>query len=110
MSFFDSKFVRDEIEEITKLQEKIYDKMYSFASMNNEDKIIHIEMLEDLLNRQQVMFTRLKLSNDPQAEDIKNQIMRAARTLGFPENVDLNYVLSKMNDAVGKMKEHLRQN
>ena len=45
MSIFDSKFVRDEIEEITKLQEKIYDKMYSFASMNNEDKIIHIEML-----------------------------------------------------------------
>ena len=110
MSFFDSRIVQKEVEEITELQEKIYSKMYSFASMSNEDKIRHIEMLEDLLNRQQIMFTRMNLSEDPEAKGMRDQIMKAARELGFPENVNLNYVLSKMGDVVSNMKESLKEN
>ena len=67
MSFFKSEFVQKELEEISRLQEEIYEKIYSFAGMNKEDKLIHVELLEDLLNKQRVLYTRMSLSDDPDA-------------------------------------------
>ena len=89
MSFFQSEFVQQEMKEIADLQEKIYSKVFSFASMGKEDKIEHVEMLEDLLKKQQVLYTRMSLSDDPEAKKMKESIMSSARQLGFPQDVDL---------------------
>ena len=48
MSFFQSDIVQAEMKEIAELQEQIYMKVFEFASMTNEDKIEHVEMLEEL--------------------------------------------------------------
>ena len=61
MSFFNSDLVKKEMEEITELQEKIYDSVFKFPTMNNKEKLEHIEILEKLLNKQQILYTRLRL-------------------------------------------------
>ena len=77
------------------------------SSMTKEDKLEHIEMLEQLLKKQQVLYTRLSLSDDPEAKQMKENIMISARQLGFPEDVDLGYVFSNMTNIIENMKKSL---
>ena len=67
MSFFDSEIVQGEMKEISKLQDEIYAKVFSFSSMDADDKMEHVEMLEELLKKQKILYTRLSLSDDPEA-------------------------------------------
>jgi len=108
MSFFKSDIVQSELKEISDLQEKIYNKVFSFASMSNEDKIEHVEMLEELLKKQRILYTRMSLSDDPEAKQMKESIMSSARQLGFSRDVDLGYVFSNMTNIIDNMKKSIR--
>ena len=107
MSFFDSEIVQDEMKQIAELQEAIYEKVFSFSTMTNEDKLEHVEMLEELLKKQQVLYTRMSLSNDPEAKIMKENIIESAQQLGFPPDVDLAYVFKNMTHIVDNMRKHL---
>ena len=108
MSFFKSEFVQKELEEISRLQEEIYEKIYSFASMNKEDKLIHVELLEDLLNKQRILYTRMSLSDDPDAKMMKESIIAQAQMLGFPPDTDVAYVFGNMTKIIENMKDSIR--
>lgn len=109
MSFFKSDIVQQELKEISELQEKIYQRVFEFHSMTNEDKLNHVEMLEDLLNKQRVLYTRMSLSDDPSAKEMKESILLQARQLGFPPDVDLSYVFGNMTHIIDNMKKSLRE-
>ena len=104
MSFFESEIVKKEMEDITDLQEKIYESVFKFPTMDNKDKLEHIEMLENLLSKQKILYTRLSLSDDPKAVEMKENIMREAKMIGFPEDVDLSYVFANMSTMIQNMK------
>ena len=107
MSFFDSEFVRAEMAEIHELQEEIYGNVMQFTFMNNEDKSKHILILERLIEKQKIMYTRLSLSNDPEAKKMLDEIIKSAAMMGLPQNVDMNIVWKQMTDMVGMMKQQL---
>ena len=107
MSFFESELVQEEMKRIQELQEEIYAKVFSFPTMTNKDKIEHVDMLEELLKKQQVLYTRMSLSNDPEAKIMKENIMQSAQQLGFPPDVDLTYVFKNMTHIVDNMRKHL---
>ena len=109
-SFFDSEFVREEIKVITEIQDEIYSKVFEFATMTKEDKIIHIDKLSTLLEKQKILYTRLKLSDDPEAERMREEIMRNAVALGFSQDVDITYVFSNMSKVLDNMKTGLIDN
>ena len=67
MSFFRSEMVQKELKEITDLQQEIYQKVFEFPTMDRDEKIKHVEKLGDLLDKQRVLYTRLKLSDDPES-------------------------------------------
>ena len=104
MSFFDSEVVRAEMVEISELQEEIYTNVFKFPTMSKEDQRYHIEVLERLLDKQKVMYTRLSLSDDPEAKVMKDSIIQSAKSMGLPSNVDVNL----MFDQMGKMVEMMR--
>ena len=108
MSFFSSKIVQQEMKEISELQEKIYEKVFAFSTMDKNDKLQHIEMLEELLNKQRVLYTRMTLSDDPAAKEMKESILTQAKQLGFPPDVDLSYVFGNMTHIIDNMKKSLR--
>ena len=99
MSFFNSEVVRAEMAEISELQEEIYTNVFKFPTMSKEDQRYHIEVLERLLDKQKVMYTRLSLSDDPEAKMMKDSIIQSAKSMGLPSNVDVNL----MFDQMGKM-------
>ena len=107
MSFFSSELVRAELAEISELQESIYTNVFKFPSMPNDEKIEHVDMLEKLLDKQRVLYTRLSLSDDPEAIEMKNQIAQSALMMGLPENVDMNLIFNNMGKMLELMKKHI---
>jgi hypothetical protein len=107
MSFFDSEFVRAEMTEISELQEEIYGSVLKFPSMTKEDKILHVDLLEKLLSKQQVLYTRMSLSDDPEAQEMKERISDSARMMGLPSGVDMNVIFSNMTKMLEVMKEQI---
>ena len=91
--FFESEIVQDELNEINKMQEEVYGNMMSFNDLDLDEKIEHIEHLSELLDKQKVMYTRLALSDDPQAVEMKEKLRQSVTMLGFPEGTDISVLL-----------------
>ena len=107
MSFFDSEFVRAEMAEISELQEEIYGSVFKFPTMSKDDKVMHVNLLEKLLKKQQILYTRLSLSDDPEAQEMKQRISHSAQLMGLPAGVDMNVVLTNMSKMLELMKEQI---
>ena len=107
MSFFDSDIVRAEMTEVQELQEEVYSNVMKFYYMNDADKKHHIGLLEKLIEKQKIMYTRLSLSDDPNAIEMKEQILSSAVMMGLPNSVDMNLVFNQMGDMVSMMKQQL---
>ena len=75
--FFDSEIIQEELAEINRLQEEIYGTLLSFSDMEKDERMENVEKLQTLLNKQQIMYTRLSLSDDPQAVEMKENLRRS---------------------------------
>ena len=107
MSFFDSEVVRAEMAEISELQEDVYKNVFKFPSMNKEKKVQHVEMLEKLLEKQKVLYTRLSLSDDPEAKLMKDKIIESATMMGLPSGTDLSVIFNNMSKMLDVMKQQI---
>ena len=105
MTFFQSDVVRAELAEIQELQEEVYGALFKFPTMPKEDKQCHVECLERLIEKQKILFTRLSLSDDPQAKVMKENILKGAKDMGLPTNVDMNLVFDDIHKMVDVMKK-----
>ena len=107
MSFFDSDIVQQEMKEISEIQDEIYAKVFSFATMSEEDKLYHVDMLEDLLSKQKILYTRLSLSDDPEAKMMKERITDSAVAMGMPKDVDMSVIFSNMASLLDTMRQQI---
>jgi hypothetical protein len=106
-SFFDSDIIREELQEINKLQEEIYGSILTFAIMTRESKLEHIEKLSLLLEKQRVMYTRLSLSDDPTAVEMKENLRKSVALMGFSPETDINLLFNSMNKTIESLKQYL---
>ena len=104
MSFFDSEMVQEEVNTIAKIQKKIVKELPSFFIMDTNQKLEHINLLSELLEKQQILYTRLSLSNDPDALKIKNQMIESAKILGFGPNPNVNSVFKSMQETIDSLR------
>ena len=107
MSFFDSEVVRAEMAEIHELQEEVYTNVFKYPMMTKEDQRYHVEILERLCDKQRVLYTRLSLSDDPQAKKMKEKIIHGAASMGLPQSVDMNSLFTEMGQVVQNMIDQL---
>ena len=107
MSFFESDVVRAELAEISELQEEVYTNVFKFPSMTKEDKLYHVEILQRLIEKQKILYTRLSLSDDPEAKVMKDSIIQSAKSMGLPSNVDVNLMFDQMSKMVEMMRGQL---
>ena len=105
--FFDSDIVREELQEINQLQMSIYRNAMKFGTFSRDDKVDHIEKLTELLERQKVMYTRISLSDDKEAIDLKNHLQKSVELMGFPEGTDMLLLFSGMSNTIENMKSQL---
>ena len=105
--FFQSEVVRAEMAEIAELQEEVYNNIFKFPSLTREDQKYHVNILEKLIDKQKVLYTRLSLSDDAEAQEMKKRITESASMFGLPDNVDMNLLFNNMSQAVELMKNHI---
>ncbi len=107
MSFFESDVVRAEMTEISELQEDVYRNIFNFSSMNTEEQLFHVAMLERLLDKQKVLYARLSLSDDPEAKQMKDKIIESATMMGLPQGTDMSMVFNNMSKMLQLMKKQI---
>jgi hypothetical protein len=106
-NFFESDIIQDELKEINQLQEYIYGSILSFGMMTRETKLEHIEKLEILLEKQKVMYTRLSLSEDPKAVEMKENLRKSVALMGFPPDTDMQILFNSMTKTIQSLKQYI---
>ena len=81
--------------------------MMSFNYLDLDEKIEHIEHLSELLDKQKVMYTRLALSDDPQAVEMKEKLRQSVTMLGFPEGTDISVLFDSMRQTIESLKQNV---
>ena len=107
MSFFNSEVVRAEMTEIQELQEEVYGNVFKFPSIDKEEKKFHVSLLEKLIDKQRILYTRLSLSDDPEAKMMKSRIVESATMMGLPKDVDISVIFSNMGKMLDAMKQQI---
>lgn len=107
MSFFDSELVQKEMQDIQDLHEKIYTSMFAYSTLSNEDRMNHIDCMEQLISKQRILYTRLSLSDDPIAKEMKANLEKTAMSMGMPDDMDMNTIFNTMEEIINKMKGRL---
>ena len=103
--FFDSEIIQEEIEEINELQKMLYGNVMQFPTMEHDEKVEHIDLLTELLEKQKVMYTRLSLSDDPDAIKMKEHLQKSIPLMGFPRGTDMNLLFEGMKETISKLKD-----
>ena len=105
--FFKSNIVREELEDINRLQAVIYEDSQNYVSLNREERVEHIENLTELLEKQRVMYTRLSLSDDPAAKKMKGELEKSVLMLGFPPGTDISVLFNGMTQTIESLKSKI---
>ena len=106
-NFFDSEIVKKELVEINKLQEHVYSRAFGYPFMSREDKVEHIDKLVTLLEKQKVMYTRLSLSDSPEAKKMQDTLQKSISSMGFPPGTDMQILFSSMNETIQTLKQNI---
>lgn len=107
--FFESEVVQQEMLEVSKLQEKVYSQVFQFPYLDREGKISHIKDLEKLMEKQQILYMRMALSDDSDAIEMKERIKDSASLMGLPENIDMNALFANMSRLIQELKNQLAE-
>ena len=107
MIFFSSDIVQEEVRKLSELQKEVYSNMFDFALMDKEGQLEHLNALERLIEAQKILYTRLSLSDDPEAQEMKQRIIDHAVEMGMPRNVDLFTLLDNMRVLLENTKNQV---
>lgn len=103
--FFDSDIVREEAKEMERLQMEAMELTLAapLSGGTKEAQLNYIHTVRSLVEKQQIFYTRLKLSDDPRATEMCEQIEQGAKMLyGWWETAD---VLSLMREMLSKLDQ-----
>ena len=106
-NFFDSEIIQEELKEINTLQEEIYGSLLAFSTMDRDARIDKVDKLAKLLEKQRVMYTRLSLSDDPMAVEMKENLRKSVALMGFPPETDMSVLFNSMNQTIESLKQYL---
>ena len=106
-AFFESEIIKEALDDINKLQEDVYGKLVHFHMMTYDEQIDHVSKLTELLDKQRIMYTRLSLSDDPEAVVMKERLNTTVTMMGYPEGTDMAVLFKNMHATIDALKEFL---
>ena len=106
-NFFNSELVQKELKEINELSETLYESLFSFIVMPREEKIEHINKMTELLEKQQIMYTRISLSDDPEAIEIRENLKKSVVIMGFAQDTDMSILFGNMKQTIESLKNYI---
>ncbi len=105
--FFKSEMVRGDLQEMAELQRFCFQSMVAFPVLSPEKKMEYFNVLETLIEKQKIFYTRLSLSDDPEAIEMVESMKQSAVMLGANANLPMAEIFNDLLKKVQAMKEEL---
>lgn len=107
--FFKNEMVRGDIQEMSDLQQYCMRAMMSFPVLSPEKQYEYFEVLSTLIEKQKIFYTRLSLSDDPEARDMLKSMKDGAVLLGAEPGDDILEMFNDLLEKVEKMKQEAQR-
>ena len=101
--FFRSELVRGDIQEMMELQQLCFKYAMSFPLLNNEKKLEYLEALQLMIEKQEIMYARMQLSDDPEAKTVLENMKQGIIMMGADPNTDIKTMFDELKRKVGYM-------
>ena len=107
--FFDSDIVQNEAKEMEFLQMKAMELTLAGPMQGSkEEQLEYIQVVRSLVEKQQIFYTRLKLSDDRRAVEMCEQIEQGAKMLyGWWETADVLSLMREMLDKLDQFEKEI---
>jgi len=108
--FFDSPVVRASLVEIQELQEELMHNMMAGGMLRpptSQQGKEQLDLMRKLIDKQKNFIFRLTLSDDPKANEMKEQIMESARFLGMKSGEDINEFFNNLEKTLDRLEQTL---
>jgi hypothetical protein len=106
--FFKAEMVRGDLQELSDLQQYCMRAATAFPVLSLEKKIEYCNMLEQLIEKQKIFYTRICLSDDPEAIEVAENMKTATVTmLGLDPGKNVSTVFDDILERVRVMKQTL---
>ena len=107
--FFQSELVRGTIQEMTVLQEFCFKSAMNLPLLKKEQQLEYFDALIQLIEKQKIFYTRVRLSDDPDAEAIKENMKQAALLLGGDPNMNVIEMFDDLLKKVTSYRNHVEK-
>ena len=107
--FFDSEMVRESLEDIKNLQDIITDNILETAFNaglcynDEEEELEQLDLVEELLEKQQLMYFRCKLSGDEDALLVAENRRDSLRQMGRTRGISVEQMFENMKCTIRKL-------
>ena len=109
--FFDSEMVQESLEEIKELQDLItqgiLDTAFSPMTGYEEDESEQLDLIEELLEKQKLMYFRCKISEDEDALLVAENMRESLRQMGMPRGATVEQMFDNLKGSIRKLRETL---
>ena len=108
-SFFQSELVRGDIQEMAALQEYCFRCATNLALLNKERKLEYFEALRKLIDKQKIFYTRLSLSDDPEAKMVIDNMKQSIVMLGADPKLTILDMFDDLLKKITQFEIHLNK-
>ena len=109
--FFDSEMVQESLEDIKELQDLITNGIIeaAFSSVTGfeEDEMEQLDLIEELLEKQKLMYFRCKLSKDEDAMLVAENMREALRQMGMPRGATVEQMFDNLKKSIRNLRNTL---
>jgi hypothetical protein len=98
MKFFENERVRDEVIYLQETFAELRKVATEFPYMDDDDKVYFLDNCLELIDKQKIMYTRISLSDQEDAQEMKRQMDNMAKIFG--SNCGLLPVLNSMQEKM----------
>lgn len=106
-SFFDSEIVLASLTGIHTIQKILQKKFFMIPSLSHEERVEFILLLETLVEKQEIMYFRMKLSDDEESKKMISEIKKSAIILGVSPETSLEELFDQMKKTVLNLRKSL---
>ena len=107
--FFDSEIVKESLEDIKELQDLVTSNLIDTAlapiTGYEDDELEQLDLIEELLEKQKLMYFRCKLSEDEDALLVAENMRDSLRQMGMPRGATVEEMFDKLKGSIRKLKE-----
>ena len=109
--FFDSEIVKESLEDIKELQDLVTSNLIDTAlapvTGYEDNELEQLNLIEELLEKQKLMYFRCKLSEDEDALLVAENMRDSLRQMGMPRGATVEEMFDKLKGSIRKLRETL---